>query len=515
MLEPTPLSRDDAARDVVPSFLPPDGASRVTEDAGAAVSSGSGSAVDADASAPSARQDLGEAAAPAATPEVPDLQPRQHAAEGVEGSPPPDAADALASAADGTPAAVVATRPAWNKAVAPAAPVEEAAAEVVFTPPGGSYHPPVSLFLTCATRNAEIRYTQDCGEPTPESALYMRGEPLFLTASTTVSARAFAPGMGPGPVVTHEYALEAPRWRVVEPDGAADAVPHQVNHYDPEHARGWSLAAASTRGRLHAHRGAWREDAYAFGRRGAWSILAVSDGAGSAPLSRVGSRTACDCAVEELRLRLPEHPPRAADAQSLKAEALPALRAQLAGAGRAALDGVRAAAATRGEPVDAFAATLLLAALCPWGDGWLVAGLQVGDGQIALLTRRDDGHDLTLLGEADHGAHSAETRFLTTRGVHEEMELRVRFALPARLEAVALMTDGISDDFFPEDRRLVELFTGESLPALAGRDGTPVRGVLHGVAASADPGRALAEWIEYERKGSSDDRTLLLLWARR
>jgi hypothetical protein len=38
--------------------------------------------------------------------------------------------------------------------------------------------------------------------------------------------------------------------------------------------------------------------------------------------------------------------------------------------------------------------------------------------------------------------------------------------------------------------------------------------VLHGVTASADPGRALAEWIEYERKGSSDDRTLLLLWTR-
>lgn len=404
--------------------------------------------------------------------------------------------------------------PAWNRVAAPAAAVQQEAAEVVFTPAGGCHHPPVNLFLACDTRDAEIRYTEDGSEPGQDSALYARGVSLLLTAGATIRARAYAPGIRPGPVATHQYTLQAPQWQVREPDGGVDPVPHQCHDWEPEHAPGWSLAAASTRGRLHAHRGGWREDAYAFARRGAWSILAVSDGAGSAPLSRVGSRTACDRAVEELRLRLPEHAPRAADEESLRADVLPGLRAQLVNAGRAALNGLREAAATRGEPVEAFAATLLLAVLCPWGDGHLAAALQVGDGQVALLTRQGDGHGVTLLGEADHGTHSAETRFLTTRGVDETMEQRVRFALPARLRAVALMTDGISDDFFPEERRLVELFTGDSLAAMAARDGTPPRGVMHGVARSADPGRALAEWIEYERKGSSDDRTLLLLWAR-
>jgi serine/threonine protein phosphatase PrpC len=390
----------------------------------------------------------------------------------------------------------------------------EEAAEVVFTPAGGSHHPPVSLFLTCDTRDAEIRYTEDGSEPAAESARYERGVSLLLTASATIRARAFAPGMRPGPVATHEYVLQAPQWRELEPEDGADPVPHRCHDWEPEHAPGWSLAAASARGRLHAHHGRWREDAYAFARRGAWSILAVSDGAGSAPLSRVGSRTACDRAVEELRIRLPEHAPRAADEESLKAEALPGLRARLANAGRAALNGLREAAATRGQPVEAFAATLLLAVLCPWGGGYLAAALQVGDGQIALLTRRPEGREVTLLGEADHGAHSAETRFLTTRGVDETMEHRVRFAVPARLEAVALMTDGISDDFFPEERRLVELFTGESLASMTGRDGAPPGGVLRAVTPAAEPGEALAEWIEYERRGSSDDRTLLLLWAR-
>jgi serine/threonine protein phosphatase PrpC len=405
-------------------------------------------------------------------------------------------------------------RPAWNTVVAPAAPREVEVAPVVFSPAEGSYHPPLTLFLTCATGDAEIRYTDDGSEPTPDSALYARGDSLFYTASTVVSARAYGPGMTPGPVATHRYELQAPQWRVMEPEDGSDPVPHQRHDREADFAPGWSLAAASTRGRLHAHRGAWREDAYAWARRGEWTILAVSDGAGSAPLSRVGSQTACDRAVEELRLRLPEHPPREGDAETLKRECLPALRARLANAARAALNGLREEAATRGEPVEAFAATLLLAVLCPWGNGHLVAGLQVGDGQIALLTRGEDGRECRLLGEADHGAHSSETRFLTTRGVDETMEHRVRFALPECLQAVALMTDGISDDFFPEDRRLIELFTGEPIAGMADRDGEPLRGVLASVAGAADPGRALAEWIEYERKGSSDDRTLLLLWAR-
>lgn len=424
-----------------------------------------------------------------------------------EGDPERDA-----RAADGAES----PRAAWNAPRGEAEAPPREADPVTFSVAGGTYHPPVTLWLACATGDAEIRYTEDGSEPTPESALYTRGDPLFLSASAVVSARAFAEGLLPGPVATERYELRAPEWRVVEPEDRADAVEHRCSHHDPAFAPGWSLAAASTRGRLHAHRGAWREDAYAFARRGGWMILAVSDGAGSAPLSRVGSRTACERAVEELRLRLPEEGPGAADVEALKAEELPTLRARLANAGRAALNGIREEAAARGQPAEAFAATLLLAVLCPWNGGHLAASLQVGDGQVALLTRAagGGGHECKLLGEAEHGAHSSETRFLTTRGVEERLEHRVRFALPESLAAAALMTDGVSDDFFPEERRMVELFTAGEIPSMAGRDGAPVAGVLRGVAASPDPARALAEWLEYDRKGSSDDRTLLLLWAR-
>jgi hypothetical protein len=150
---------------------------------------------------------------------------------------------------------------------------------------------------------------------------------------------------------------------------------------------------------------------------------------------------------------------------------------------------------------------------CPWQGRHLVACLQVGDGQAALLPDRD-GDACRLLGEADHGVHSSETRFLTTRGVEESLESRVHPVLAERLAALALMTDGVSDDFFPEEKRMIELFTGREIAGMLGKDGGPVHGVLLGVPGSEAPGEALRDWIEYEKKGSSDDRTLVLMWAR-
>lgn len=403
----------------------------------------------------------------------------------------------------------------WNTPVATAAPeIPRQAGPVTFSVEGGTYAPPVTISLSAEGDDAEIRYTEDGSEPSADSPLYTRGDPLFLGKSTTVAARAFRAGAEPGPVTTHHYEMRSPQWKVLEPEDQTDGVEHQIQDERLEFTSGWSLAAASVRGRLHAHRGAWREDSYEFATKGAWSILAVSDGAGSAALSRVGSRVACSRAVDYMRGELPDAPPAEMDDEALKTAFLPALRAHLANAAHAALGGLRVAAAERRQPVDAFAATLILVVSCPWGERHLVGCLQVGDGQFALLTDRD-GPECKLLGDADHGAHSSETRFLTTRGVEETLEHRVKFTAPERLVAMALMTDGVSDDFFPEEKRMIDLFVGHALPGMTGRDGGAVEGVLSSVVPSDTPGEALREWIEYERKGSSDDRTLLLTWLRR
>jgi hypothetical protein len=74
------------------------------------------------------------------------------------------------------------------------------------------------------------------------------------------------------------------------------------------------------------------------------------------------------------------------------------------------------------------------------------------------------------------------------------------------------MTDGVADDFFPEKQRLVELFEGAPIRDLRTPEGQPLRGVLHGITADPRDGAALAGWLQYQKRGSSDDRTLVLLY---
>ncbi|HJT77428.1 MAG TPA: protein phosphatase 2C domain-containing protein, partial [Gemmataceae bacterium] len=156
--------------------------------------------------------------------------------------------------------------------------------------------------------------------------------------------------------------------------------------------------------------------------------------------------------------------------------------------------------------------TFLLLIHAPFRDRDLVAALQVGDGAIGLYTD-DDRH--TLLGVADHGQYSSETCFLTTPHVEHSFGSRVVFAIKKGVRAIAVLCDGVSDDFFPEDKRLIDLFVGGAIPDLKTRTGDKVWGLLHkenGVVRDPQGGKALLDWLRYEKRGSSDDRTLVLLY---
>src|SRR5207249_1461719 len=132
--------------------------------------------------------------------------------------------------------------------------------------------------------------------------------------------------------------------------------------------------------------------------------------------------------------------------------------------------------------------TYLLLAHVPFADADLLAALQVGDGAVGTYT----GPGLCrVLGDADHGEFASETQFLTTTGTEKELERRIVFALPRGLQAVALMTDGVSDDFFPESKRLVELLDGDPIPDLKSLRGEATRGLLHSVLADPREGEAL------------------------
>jgi hypothetical protein len=94
------------------------------------------------------------------------------------------------------------------------------------------------------------------------------------------------------------------------------------------------------------------------------------------------------------------------------------------------------------------------------------------------------------------------------------LDQRVLFSLKPDVQCIGVMCDGVSDDFFPEEKNLVQLFDGDPIEELQTSDGGAVRGIMYSVLPSPQDGETLLEWLKYEKKGSSDDRTLVLLYRR-
>ena len=78
-----------------------------------------------------------------------------------------------------------------------------------------------------------------------------------------------------------------PVWKMLEPENPEeDPVEHEICDFrklEKDNGR-WNVLAASIRGKSHAHTAAWRDDAYAFSEVDDWTVVAVSDGAGSAKI---------------------------------------------------------------------------------------------------------------------------------------------------------------------------------------------------------------------------------------
>lgn len=289
---------------------------------------------------------------------------------------------------------------------------------------------------------------------------------------------------------------------VVAADGhvpPADAVGMEARH------EGWSLLSASCRGRLHAHRGDYREDAdatvlFAHG----WSA-AVADGAGSAAWSRLGSAIATAVFTHAVR-----------DALQHGRAPAGALEEALQSAARATHEAMRRFATLAGIASRDLRTTLLTATLHQGRVGLM----QVGDGAMAWF-HADGTVTQPLLG--DSGDFSGEvTHFLPDDGAVEQLAQSMSIADATTCAALLLATDGVEDAWYPLARHAEALFAqlrvgqvdGAPLPnAITSSHPAPVLG-------AADPVQALIAWLAFEKRGENDDRTLALLtrdgvtWAR-
>ncbi len=265
------------------------------------------------------------------------------------------------------------------------------------------------------------------------------------------------------------------------------------------------LVAASKRGRSHAHVGGFREDDFFLEVSAGWNILAVADGAGSAAMSRRGSRIAVQKAGEFLKdalgdergTRLEEAVARSASRSAFDAAAAYPI---LGGAVVQAMKAIEKEAITNCLKPKDYATTLLLGLHKRTPHGHWLASYWVGDGGVAAYSK---GQEVRILGEADSGEFAGQTRFLDRSVVCscDGIRKRIRVTLLPDLTALVLMTDGVSDPMFETDRNLADRERWDSF----WREIEPL------LIADA-PDLRLLDWLDFWSPGNHDDRTIAVLW---
>ncbi|MCG5060410.1 MAG: protein phosphatase 2C domain-containing protein [Limnoraphis sp. WC205] len=246
------------------------------------------------------------------------------------------------------------------------------------------------------------------------------------------------------------------------------------------------LIGARVRGKMHKHNGTNCDDWFEFKVSENWTIIAVSDGAGSKKLSRLGAKVSCQAAVQYLSEILKNCTIRQRETTEILSNDLQRkpdwsfvgqdfneVQTALHIAVKKAYEAVKAKADEcynltdyyqvlnhKRPQIKDFSATLLLAVhtlIKVAEESYsLVWSCQVGDGAIAAISQEGN---LKLLGKADSGEHGGETEFLTSENkIKRENLIQNTFVFPGKLKALMVMTDGVADDYFPLEPRILELY---------------------------------------------------------
>ncbi len=264
------------------------------------------------------------------------------------------------------------------------------------------------------------------------------------------------------------------QWRYL-PLPEAEPDPHDESFSQEERtSNGYRITAARVRGKKHKHEGTHCDDWFEFRQTGDWTILAVSDGGGSYKLSRVGAKAACTAAIESLDRTLRDHHIADRDvweAASFSAQDIDFVKKQLVESMHCAWRAIEDAVSERnadsryeqwlGRPLTTkdLYCTLLLTVHTNvrYGDGTrsLIFSLAVGDGMIGAI--REDGKQMLLM-TPDSGEHSGEVRFLEPREIDANKLMSKIFPALCNLRCLMLMTDGVADDYFPNDPGMLRLY---------------------------------------------------------
>lgn len=292
-------------------------------------------------------------------------------------------------------------------------------------------------------------------------------------------------------------AAQAPELRKV---AAADAVAFE------RVLPGWRAAGASRRGRMHANGGTHREDSLACDAHDRATVMCVSDGAGSCQHSRIGSYIAAHCVVELLLAATEKVDPAiAADAAKLKEFLTTRVTEAVVSATDALLDLAKRSGCA---PKD-FRCTLLTALHYRGEQHELLLTNQIGDGAICLLRK-----DLSTarLGASDSGTHSGEVSCFVPDDCARVKAKSVDVTSDvASVECVLVCSDGIEDPFYPLEKKATDIFRQFYAGVDAPLKDFKAQPTQPAPLLQESAAWGLAQWLEFEKRGENDDRTVAVL----
>lgn len=285
-------------------------------------------------------------------------------------------------------------------------------------------------------------------------------------------------------------------WKDIPSDQEGQFARPDTWHSTLNGSDGLSVVAASRRGRRHAHKGGYRDDAASmrYCKSTGWWVVAVADGAGSAPLSRQGAQIAVTKMTEVLPERLSQ---LGADAfENGNKDLCKCMVSAAADASRQ----IEEDAMHSNSRVTDFSTTLIATAIKRDGDEWLCVSFSIGDGGCVIWDAATSS--VIPMSLADSGEFAGETRFLDSKILNDADNCLDRLFVHrvSSFTGIFLMTDGVSDPWFETETSLQNAekwkgFWTEQLELVLTSDvaGTSAR---------------LLKWLEFFIPGEHDDRTI-------
>lgn len=298
-----------------------------------------------------------------------------------------------------------------------------------------------------------------------------------------------------------------------KPDNVAEVAPLGSKH----------IVVASKRGRSHANVGSFRDDDFAFKHfeDSGWSVVAVSDGAGSAKYSREGARIACQGVLDYFAAKFAEGAFKVLDNlfQGISEDADPDIQkeisqfvySELGNAAKYVHHQLEQVAAVSEAALSDFHATLIFVLIKKYEFGYGILSFGVGDCPIGLVHGKISA--ITMMNTLDVGEFGGGTRFITMPEIFQSENFSSRFAfkLVKDFDYLMLMTDGIYDPKFEVEANLSKIEKWQSfLEDINGKNADNKTVILK--KDNEELANQLSDWMDFWSPGNHDDRTLAIVF---